>query len=77
MGMGMGAPLIIAIASPLLRSLPLPLPRAAAERVAVLALDHSRAGRGGGAADGPDLTIVVGGGDGLPVHSQHRLPQKE
>ena len=36
------------------------------------------AGDGGRAADGSDRTVVVRGGCcGLPVQTQHRLPQEE
>ena len=40
---------------------------------------HPRLCRGGGIADGSDLTVVVGrgGGYGLPVQPQHRLSQKQ
>ena len=62
--MRMGTALVAAMDYPLLRNL-------------LRILDA--AGGGGRAADGPDGTVVVGGGCccGLPVQTQHRLPQKE
>ena len=63
----MGTALVAAMDYPLLRHL-------------LAVVDATGGGGGGGrAADGPDGTVVVGGGCccGLPVQTQHRLPQKE
>ena len=66
--MRMGTALVAAMDYPLLRYL-----------LAVLDAACGGGGGGGRAADGPDGTVVVGGGccRGLPIQTQHRLPQKE
>ena len=62
LGMRVGTALVAAMDYPLLRYL-------------LAILDATGGGR---AADGPDRPVVVGGCCcGLPVQTQHRLPQKE